>query len=122
MEVLYVEGVASHNGPESCVGVREGDDEALTGGVRAGLLSREIALVQGVDALITSGRPCRRQRYSRAVVGLCAVGEPRHVRRSSCARTGRSRVLPAGSPGVLTVWGAPALWWVCQGNAVGGTP
>jgi hypothetical protein len=41
MEVLYVEGVAIHDGPESCVGVREGVGEAWTGGVWAGLLSRK---------------------------------------------------------------------------------
>jgi hypothetical protein len=35
MEELYIEGVAIHDGPESCVGAREGDGEALTG-VRVG--------------------------------------------------------------------------------------
>jgi hypothetical protein len=30
MEELYVEGVAIHGGPESCVGAREGAGEALT--------------------------------------------------------------------------------------------
>jgi len=35
MREPYVEGVATHDGPESCVGVREGAGEALTG-VRAG--------------------------------------------------------------------------------------
>jgi hypothetical protein len=35
MRELYIEGVATHDGPESCVGAREDDDEALTG-VRAG--------------------------------------------------------------------------------------
>ena len=35
MRALYIEGLATHGGPESCVGVREGDGEALTG-VRAG--------------------------------------------------------------------------------------
>ncbi len=33
--MLYVEGVAIHDGPESCVVVREGGGEALTG-VRTG--------------------------------------------------------------------------------------
>jgi hypothetical protein len=42
MRVLYIEGVAIHGGPESCVGVREGGGEALTGVVQAGLWSREI--------------------------------------------------------------------------------
>ena len=35
MREPYIEGVATHDGPESCVGVREGGGEALTG-VRAG--------------------------------------------------------------------------------------
>ena len=42
MGVLCIEGVAIRGGPESCVGVREGAGEALTGVVRARLLSREI--------------------------------------------------------------------------------
>jgi hypothetical protein len=35
MGELYIEGVANHGGPESCVGVREGVGEALAG-VRVG--------------------------------------------------------------------------------------
>ena len=35
MRELYIEGVATRDGPESCAGVREGGGEALTG-VRAG--------------------------------------------------------------------------------------
>ena len=35
MKVSYVEGIASYGGPESCVHIREGVGEALTGG-RAG--------------------------------------------------------------------------------------
>jgi len=42
MRVLYEKGVATHLGPESCVGVREGDGEALTGGRAGRVLSREI--------------------------------------------------------------------------------
>jgi hypothetical protein len=51
MRTLYIEGIASYGGPESCVGVPRGRSEALTGGVRAGLLSREMQRVQGADAV-----------------------------------------------------------------------
>ena len=47
MRVLHTEGVASHGGPESCVGVPRGRSEALTGVVWAGLLSREIESSSG---------------------------------------------------------------------------
>jgi RNA-directed DNA polymerase len=63
MEISYSEGLASHTGPESCVGVRKGTGEALTG-VRTGwVLSREIyapprgGLLRGADAVEISGRP-----------------------------------------------------------------
>jgi hypothetical protein len=36
MKESYGEGLASHTGPESCVGVRKGSGEALTGYIRAG--------------------------------------------------------------------------------------
>ena len=49
MQVPHVEELATHNGPESCAGHREVAGEALTGGMRAGLLSRESTLVQGAD-------------------------------------------------------------------------
>ncbi len=49
MQVLYGEGLVSHTGPESCVVSRKGAIEALTGGVWAGLLSRENGLSQGAD-------------------------------------------------------------------------
>ncbi len=68
MKEPYREGVAIHSGPESCVGVRKGHDEALTG-VRPGwALSREIAdMLRGADALAGSGRqhPARRYRETR---------------------------------------------------------
>ena len=51
MKESYDEGVASHIGPESCAEDRERLSEALTG-VRAGwLLSREMFLLQGADAV-----------------------------------------------------------------------
>jgi hypothetical protein len=41
MKVPYDEGLAPHIDPESCVYARKGIGEALTGGMRAGLLSCE---------------------------------------------------------------------------------
>ena len=52
MEVPDGEGVANRTGPESCVYTRKGMGEALTGDVRAGLLSRErCCKLRGADAV-----------------------------------------------------------------------
>ena len=74
MEVSYVEGLASYGGPESCVHIREGVGEALTGG-RAGRVSsrvihaprRELRVVRGAEALGERRRPhcvCRGLRLN----------------------------------------------------------
>jgi hypothetical protein len=56
MKESYIEGLASHNGPESCVDIRKGMGEALTG-VRTGrVLSCENKLLQGADGVVGSGR------------------------------------------------------------------
>ena len=90
-----IEGVAIHDGPESCVGVREGDGEALTGGVQAGLLSREIKEF-GVPTLSmeTEGNT------TSSAIASCWWA-PRGQRTMACteppcARTGRSRARPQG--------------------------
>ncbi len=41
MRESYIEGVANHDDPESCVGVRKGVGEALTGACAGTVLSRE---------------------------------------------------------------------------------
>lgn len=41
MEVLHVEDLASHDDPESCVVIRKGRDEALTGESAGRALSRD---------------------------------------------------------------------------------
>jgi hypothetical protein len=80
MKELYVEGVATHDGPESCVGVRKAAGEALTG-VRAGW---------AIEPRNQPGPGCRRFSHkrkatppvapSRAAGGPCGVGEPTHAR------------------------------------------
>ncbi len=80
MKESYVEGLATHDGPESCASVRKCRREALTG-VRAGrVLSRE-----------NHSPKCRRYRsrrkaisiasVSRDALGLRAVRDPEHVRK-----------------------------------------
>ena len=56
MRESCIEDLASHDGPESCVGDPRGRSEALTG-VHAGrLLSPEMGLVRGADAIGNDGR------------------------------------------------------------------
>ena len=63
MKESYVEGLAAHRGPESCVVAREGRGEALTG-VRAGrVLSRERTFLRDADAVGEGGRPHATHRY-----------------------------------------------------------
>ena len=70
MKVPDGEGVANHTGPESCVYIRKGMGEALTGDVRAGLLSRErSSKLRGADAVHKSGRQHWSYRYREIRLG-----------------------------------------------------
>lgn len=73
MEVSYVEGIASYGGPESCVHIREGVGEALTGGRAGRVLScvihapgREAWDVRGVEVVEIHRRPHRASRIGEA--------------------------------------------------------
>ncbi len=69
MKVSHVEGVANHNGLESCVGVRKDDGKALTE-ERAGrvwsremhALSRKRQELRDADAMVVGGRQNRVHR------------------------------------------------------------
>lgn len=56
MKESYIEGPASHDGPESCADARKDVGEALTGVHTGGVLSRETRCDQGADAVVLSGR------------------------------------------------------------------
>jgi hypothetical protein len=94
MKELYAEGVATHGGRESCVGVREDDGEALTA-VRVGrAIEPRNHYIRGADAVlkvegnIVGGVSASRWRTLRGR-RTCACTEP------SCARTGRSHACPS---------------------------
>ena len=56
MKASYVEGIADHNGPESCGAAREGGDEASKGERTGRVLSREIhALSRKRQVLLDAG-------------------------------------------------------------------
>src|ERR1700675_362829 len=69
MKVLYIEGLANHIGPESCIGVRKVAGEALTGGRAGWVLSCEInapprgGLLRGADAVEMDGRQYSGRRH-----------------------------------------------------------
>ena len=73
MKESYVEGLASYGGPESCVHIRKGVGEALTG-VRAGRVSsrvihapwRKLRVVRGAEVVETHRRPHRGCRIGEA--------------------------------------------------------
>ena len=101
MKESYVEGLADRNGPESCVGAREGVGEALTG-VRAGrVFSRERDNPPGCRRRrsrrkATSGTP-----QSRGVSEPRAVRDPVHVRKHLAREPGGpafARPRPRGRP------------------------
>lgn len=62
MEESHVEGVATHDDPESCTDVREDGGEALTGARAGWVLSREMHL-RDADAVIRGGRQHRQRRH-----------------------------------------------------------
>lgn len=84
MKESYVEGLASYGGPESCVHIREGVGEALTG-VRAGRVSsrvihaprRELRAVRGAEAVELRRRPHRGCRHGKAALNPARSQTPR---------------------------------------------
>lgn len=98
MKESYVEGLASYGGPESCVYIREGVGEALTG-VRAGrVLSRVIHDLglrsrgeRGAEAVEISRRPNRRSRIGEA------ASDPAHARKHFAREPGDPATCCGGS-------------------------
>ena len=76
MKESYVKGLANRDGPESCTGARKGEGEALTGERAGRVLSLEIGLFLGADALLTRRRHQRMHRYGKASPHLAGSNTP----------------------------------------------
>jgi hypothetical protein len=91
MEVSYVEGIANHNGPESCGAAREGGDEALTGERTGRVLSREIhalprkrQVLRDADAVDKGGRQHWAQRHRKLHLDPARSETPCMYRNTLC--------------------------------------
>ena len=70
MRTPDIEGIANHDGPESCADVREGVGKALTGGRAGRDIEPRNKVNRGADAVSMSGRQHRQQRYRELLVDL----------------------------------------------------
>jgi hypothetical protein len=68
MGELYIEGVAIHDDPESCVGVCEDAGEALTGARAGRAIEPRNHWVRGADAVVVCGRQHRWRRFRESSV------------------------------------------------------
>lgn len=93
MQVLYVEDLANHDDPESCVGTREGAGEALTGEHAGRVLSREMLMVQGADAVEKSGKQHETTRHGKRRPALRGLRPLARVE-ATCTGTGISTGWP----------------------------
>lgn len=81
MKVPYVEGLASHDDPESCGGDREVTTEALTGESVGQVLSRENRLTPGRRRVLSRRKATRCSLLSRELQRPRVVGDPGHARK-----------------------------------------
>ena len=88
MKESYTEELASHGGPDHALATREGAAKRWIG-VHAGrLLSLEMVLVRGADALMHDGRQYRRSRYREWLAGPAGSKNPSTCAISSCREPG----------------------------------
>ena len=98
MKVPYDEGLASHIGPESCAGDREGAGEALTGESAGRVLSRESRFASGCRRCQQTRKATRSYPLSRGTDWPCVVEDPAHARKLSAREPGDPTPAPGKWP------------------------
>jgi hypothetical protein len=100
MKVSYVEGLANHNGPESCGASREGGVKALTGESTGRVFSRVRNSLRDADAVGEGGRPHLVHRHRKVLRDPAPSQTPCTHRSTSHG----NREIPR-SPQTEYVWG-----------------
>ena len=94
MQEFHVEGVAIHDGPESCAGVREDAGEAFDRGTCGPGIEPRNHAIQGADVVIPGGRQHERHRHRKMPGGsarsetLCTYGTSLCENREICGPLG----------------------------------
>ena len=93
MKEPHIEGVATHDDPESCVGDRKVDGEALTGAHAGWVLSREINETR-VPTLLSEAEGHTGRRNNASACPTLRGRRPQARVETSCTGTGRSSGRP----------------------------
>jgi len=84
MEEFHVKGVATHDDPESCAGVREDAGEAFDRGTCGLGIEPRNQAIRGADAVNPGGRPHERHRHRKMPVGPARSETPGTYGTSLC--------------------------------------
>ena len=90
MKGSYIEVLATHGGPEPCVGVPRGRSEALDRGARRPAIEPRNAFGRGADAIVDVGRQHRWRRFREPSADPAGSENPLHACDLFMLRTGRS--------------------------------
>ena len=99
MRGSYIEVLATHGGPEPCVGDPRGRSEALDRGARRPAIEPRNAFGRGADAIVDDGRQHRWRRLREPSADPAGSENPLHACDLFMLRTGRSH----GHPPVVMV-------------------
>jgi hypothetical protein len=94
MRGSYIEVLATHGGPEPCVGDPRGRSEALDRGARRPAIEPRNAFGRGADAIVDDGRQHRWRRFREPSADPAGSENPLHACDLFMLRTGRSHDHP----------------------------
>jgi hypothetical protein len=115
MRESHDEGLASHIGPESCGGVREGVAEALTGESMDWVLSPENLIVRSADGVMSHGRQDRQGRQRETGTNSAWSKTPAYVPTHLAGAAAVAALLGAISS--FTEAGRSLVWSRCESGS-----